>query len=138
MIPCYTCEFRRILPAMGDAPPGVCMKDPESRNVFVVLGTGKGCPLGRSPPPPEQPPAPPERGPGTELRKVLAKLGIKPGPGCKCAAHIHEMDTRGADWCEANVDLIVSWLREEADRQGRTFIELGARVLVRWAIRRAR
>lgn len=76
-------------------------------------------------------------GPGTELKKVLGKLGISERPGCKCNSRAREMDHRGLDWCRNNVEMIVDWLREEAQAQGLPFVELGARMLVRYAIRRA-
>jgi hypothetical protein len=48
------------------------------------------------------------------------------------------MDTRGCDWCEANLDTIVGWLREEAEKRGLPFLDVAGRLLVRRAIRNAR
>jgi hypothetical protein len=48
------------------------------------------------------------------------------------------MDAMGVDWCEQNVDLIVSWLKEEAQKRGLPFIDLAGRVLVNRAIAASR
>lgn len=77
-------------------------------------------------------------GPGTELRKIITRFGFKPKPGCKCNQHIQEMNVKGCDWCEENIDTISGWLREEAQRSGLPFIETGARILIRRAIKNAR
>ena len=83
-------------------------------------------------------PPPPGHGPGTELHRLLGKIGITPKPGCKCLARVAEMDIRGADWCEQNVSTVCNWLREEARRRGLPFLEPAARILVIRAIRNAR
>ena len=86
----------------------------------------------------EQLPPPPNAGPGTELKRLLGRIGIVPKPGCKCEARAAEMDIRGPEWCEANVDLVVGWLREEATNRGLPFIDTAGRLLVRRAIANAR
>jgi hypothetical protein len=48
------------------------------------------------------------------------------------------MDENGPDWCEENLETIVGWLQEEAKRRKLPFVRTGARLLVRYAIRRAR
>jgi hypothetical protein len=48
------------------------------------------------------------------------------------------MDEQGCDWCEANLDEIVGWLREEATKRGLPFVDLAGRMLVKRAIRNAR
>jgi hypothetical protein len=88
-----------------------------------------------------QPPAvpvPPKGGPGTELKKLLAKVGIVATPTCSCNARAHTMDARGCEWCEANMQEIVGWLREEATKRGLPFLDAAGRVLVRRAIHNAR
>lgn len=77
-------------------------------------------------------------GPGAELKKIIYKLGLKPKAGCKCGQHIMEMNANGPDWCEQNIDTITGWLREEAVRAGYPFIESGARLIIRRAIRNSR
>jgi hypothetical protein len=77
-------------------------------------------------------------GPGTELKRLLGRIGIKAEPGCKCTARAEEMDRRGCEWCEANIPTIVGWLREEATKRGLPFVDVAGRVLVRRAISNAR
>ena len=48
------------------------------------------------------------------------------------------MDARGCDWCEANLDAIVCWLREQAEARGLPFLDIAGRLLVRRAIQNAR
>jgi hypothetical protein len=79
-------------------------------------------------------------GPGTELKKNLAgwPFRITASAACSCNARAREMDARGIDWCEANIDTIVGWLREEATKRGLPFVDMAGRLLVRRAIRNAR
>jgi hypothetical protein len=77
-------------------------------------------------------------GPGTELKKLLAKIGITATPTCSCNARAREMDARGIEWCEAHLDQIVGWLREEAAKRRLPFFDAAGRVLVRRAIANAR
>lgn len=80
-------------------------------------------------------------GPGTELKKVLAKIGITSTPTCSCNARARRMDeeeAREPGWCEAHIDEIVGWLREEAEKRGLPFVDVAGRMLVRHAVRNAR
>jgi hypothetical protein len=86
----------------------------------------------------DHPPAHPTNGPGTELKKLLAKVGITATPDCACNARAAEMDRQGVEWCEANLDTIVGWLREQAQARGLPFLDLAGRLLVRRAISNAR
>jgi hypothetical protein len=79
-----------------------------------------------------------QQGPGTELKKLLSKLGLKPTANCKCAQHIQEMNLKGPDWCEQNIDTIVGWLREEADRAKMPFTAVGAKIIVKRSISKAK
>lgn len=99
------------------------------------------------PPPLHQPARPeaallPTDGPGTRMRKMLARIGIQPkGRNCQCNEHALEMDRRGADWCEANLETIVDWLEAEARKRplvGILFSRTAARALVKLAISQAR
>jgi hypothetical protein len=84
-------------------------------------------------------PAPiPTSGPGTELKKLLARVGITATPDCACNARAAEMDRQGVEWCEANIDTIVGWLREQAEARGLPFLDVAGRLLVRRAIQNAR
>jgi hypothetical protein len=48
------------------------------------------------------------------------------------------MDAKGIEWCESNVDTIVGWLREEAEKRKLPFVDLAGRLLVKRAIANAR
>jgi hypothetical protein len=88
-----------------------------------------------------EPPVQPTHGPGTELKKLLAHVGITATPDCSCNARAAEMDRREQEtpgWCEANLDTIVGWLREQAEARGLPFIDVAGRLLVRRAIANAR
>lgn len=88
--------------------------------------------------PPKPQPPPPAFGPGTELKKLLAKVGITATPNCSCNARARTMDANGCDWCDGNIDEIVGWLREEATKRGLPFIDAAGRLLVKRAIANAR
>jgi hypothetical protein len=80
-------------------------------------------------------------GPGTELKRLLSRIGIKAEPGCKCNARAAEMDRMekaSPGWCEANIDLIAGWLREEATKRNLPFVDAAGTVIVRRAIGNAR
>ena len=87
------------------------------------------------------PPAP-AHGPGTELKKLLKTwLRIEASPTCSCNARAKRMDTEEArepGWCEAHLDEIVGWLREEATKRKLPFLDVAGRVLVRRAVSNAR
>lgn len=85
--------------------------------------------------PPEPPPT---HGPGTELKKLLKKVGITASPNCSCNARAKTMDQWGCDKCEERIDEIVGWLREEATKRRLPFFDLAGRMLVRRAIKMAR
>jgi len=76
----------------------------------------------------------PDYGPGTELKKMLAKIGITATPTCSCNARAQVMDLNGIKWCKANTDTIVGWLREEATKRGLPFIDLAGKIIVKRAI----
>lgn len=91
-------------------------------------------------PPTPAPPAP-TRGPGTELKKLLSRIGIVATPNCSCNARAKRMDieeAREPGWCTAHLDEIVGWLREEATKRKLPFLDVAGRVLVRRAISNAR
>lgn len=77
-------------------------------------------------------------GVGTELKGLLRRLGITPTANCACNFRAAIMDARGIDWCEENLDTIVGWLREEAEKRGLPFVDVAGRLIVRRAIAAAR
>lgn len=82
-------------------------------------------------------PSPPA-GPGTEMKKLLAAVGIVASENCPCEQHARQMDAWGADECGRRVNEIVGWLRAEAAERGLPFLDSAGRMLVRLAIRNAR
>jgi hypothetical protein len=93
---------------------------------------------GHKPQPSALPVPVPTYTPGAELKKLLKKVGITATPNCSCNARAAEMDRKGCDWCEQNIDTIVGWLREEAEKRGLPFLDAAGRLLVKRAIRNAR
>ena len=79
-----------------------------------------------------------DAGPGTELKALLARVGITAAPDCACNARAAEMDRQGCDWVEANMSTVVGWLREQAAARGLPFLDAAGRALVRVAVRNAR
>lgn len=77
-------------------------------------------------------------GPGTELKGMLAKVGITATENCTCNKRAKAMDERGVEWCENNIDTIVGWLAEEAKKRGLPFIAMVGRMLVKRAIKKAK
>jgi len=77
-------------------------------------------------------------GPGTMLHGMFSALGIKAGPNCSCKRHAIEMNTKGADWCEANIDTILGWLKQESEKRKIPFVETVARMVVNRAISKSR
>ena len=78
-----------------------------------------------------------ERGPGTELKKLLRKLRIKVKVGCKCTKRAKLMDQKGPEWCKKNIELIVDWLEEEAEKRELPFHRILGKAVVKRAIRNA-
>lgn len=77
-------------------------------------------------------------GPGSILSGMLSSLGIKSAPTCSCKRHAIEMNGRGPDWCEENIDKIVGWLEEEAKKRKLPFIKTMAKMMIQRAISKSR
>lgn len=79
-------------------------------------------------------------GPGTELSRLLKRLGIEPTPTCQCRAKAQQMDAWGCDECSKpeRIDEVVAVMRAEAEARGLPFIDAVGRMLVRRAIANAR
>jgi hypothetical protein len=76
-------------------------------------------------------------GVGTELKKLLARVGIRATPGCKCNARARVMDQNGPEWCRQNIEVICAWLNEEATARRLPFSQMLAKAMVSAAISRA-
>lgn len=77
-------------------------------------------------------------GPGTILSGMISSLGIKSTANCSCRRHAIEMNENGPDWCEANIDTILSWLKTESENRRLPFVEAIARMMVKRAISKSR
>ena len=77
-------------------------------------------------------------GPGSILSGMIASIGIKASPNCSCKRHAIEMNEKGPDWCEQNMDTILSWLKEESTKRRLPFVESVARLIVQRAINTSR
>ena len=90
--------------------------------------------------PNEPPTSPLFHGPGTELSKLLKRIGINPTPTCQCRAKQQQMDQWGCDECERpeRIDEVVAVMRAEAEARGLPFLDAAGRMLVRRAIQNAR
>lgn len=82
----------------------------------------------------------PPQGPGTELKKLLALVGITASPNCSCNAKARQMDAWGPDECSKPERLteIVGWLEDQAKARKLPFVRFAAEQTVKLAIRRAR
>lgn len=87
-----------------------------------------------------EPPAPPTGGPGTELSRLLKRIGIEPTPTCACRAKQQQMDAWGPDECSKpeRIDEVVAVMKAEAAARGLPFLDVAGRLLVKRAISNAR
>ena len=76
-------------------------------------------------------------GPGTELKRLLGSLGMRSTSGCPCDQRALLMDEQGPGWCRENLEVIVEWMREEANNRGLPFVSMLAKLLILRAIRDA-
>jgi hypothetical protein len=107
---------------------GVRMPHPEfARNCFQSLAVAS-------------PPSTPTNGPGTELSRLLKRIGIEPTPTCACRAKAAEMDAWGCDEASKpeRIEEVVAVMRAEAAARGLPFLDIAGRMLVRRAIQNAR
>jgi hypothetical protein len=81
---------------------------------------------------------PPTSGPGTELKALLATIGIVASPTCKCNKMARQMDQWGPDESLAHMEEIVDVMEETAKARKLPFLRAGAKQLVRLAVWRAR
>lgn len=61
---------------------------------------------------------PPARGPGTELKALLAELGLAGVGGCGCEERAALMDHWGVAGCTERRSEITDWLRQALAQQG--------------------
>lgn len=78
-----------------------------------------------------------QEGAGTELKKLLSKIGITSSPNCKCNMYAAFMNNMGTEWCTDNIDTIISWLAEEARKRHLPFVRVVVKQVIKMAIKRA-
>jgi len=81
----------------------------------------------------------PQEGPGTELHKILERMGFEITDTCPCRKHIKQMNEWGPAGCREHLDEIIDWLKAEAERRNKEalFVRWGVRLVILLAIRRA-
>jgi hypothetical protein len=77
-------------------------------------------------------------GPGTILHGMFSSLGIKSDSTCGCMQRALEMNRHGPEWCSENINLILGWLKKEAEKRKLPFIEPVARLIVNKAISKSK
>jgi hypothetical protein len=77
-------------------------------------------------------------GPGSILTEIIKMFGITSSSTCSCRKRALEMNEKGPDWCEENIDTILSWLREESQKRGLPFIDAAGRAIIKRAINQSR
>lgn len=77
-------------------------------------------------------------GVGSHLQSFFAWFGLKDTPGCHCVGVACLLDIRGPDWCEQRFPKIVRWLARGARKRGIPFSHPAAKIVLRWAIAKAR
>ena len=77
-------------------------------------------------------------GPGSILANMFSMLGIKSSPTCSCRKHALEMNLKGTEWCENNMETILSWLKEESEKRNIPFVKTLAKMVVTKAINKAK
>lgn len=75
-------------------------------------------------------------GPGTELKKLLARFGITDQTGCQCRRMAAKMNRLGPQWCRDNLAEIVAVMEAEAKRRKLPFSAFIAKRLALVAIGR--
>lgn len=77
-------------------------------------------------------------GPGTILSGMIKTLGINFTPNCSCRQRAIQMNIEGPDWCDNNIETIMSWLKEEAQKRSLPFVDMVVRAMVKRAISKSR
>lgn len=73
-------------------------------------------------------------GPGTELKKLLARIGITASPTCPCNERARQMDSWGPEECLKRLNEISGWLAEEASKRKLPYIPAMGKALIRRAV----
>lgn len=78
-------------------------------------------------------------GVGAEVKKFLKSIGIEATPNCSCNKRAQIMNVKGPEWCRENIEQILDWLKEEADKRnmGMLFVRPAVKLTVKRCIRKA-
>jgi hypothetical protein len=107
-----------------------CVVRQIDKDLWVIDETHPNFPHSREP-------KPPKCLAGSELKKLLGKVGITASPDCSCNHRAAYMDNMGCQWVKDNLDTVVDWLEEEAKKRGLPFLKMAGRALVSLAVKRA-
>jgi hypothetical protein len=88
-------------------------------------------------PRPPRPAPPPPSGPGTELKALLATIGIVASPTCSCNKMAKKMDEWGQESLN-HIEEIVDVMEETAKKRKLPFLRTAGRTLVRIACWKAK
>lgn len=77
-------------------------------------------------------------GPGTILSKMIKNIGIVITNNCSCKQHALQMNEKGNQWCEDNIDTILGWMRAEAAKRHLPFIDSMAKIIINRAIKKSK
>lgn len=59
----------------------------------------------------------PKEGPGTELKKLLLRFGIRETEDCGCGDLANAMNLNGSQWCLNHADEIAEWMIDQASER---------------------
>jgi hypothetical protein len=107
-----------------------CVVRQIDKDLWVIDETHESYPHSREP-------KPPECLAGSELKALLKRVGIEATPNCSCNHRAAHMDNMGCQWVTENVETVVDWLGEEAQKRGLPFVRMAGRALVSLAVRLA-
>lgn len=77
-------------------------------------------------------------GPGSILASMFSAIGIKSSPTCSCKRHALEMNRKGIEWCEDNMDTILGWLKDECEKRKIPWVQAVAKTVVNRAISKSK
>ncbi|WP_425618024.1 hypothetical protein NA78x_001717 [Anatilimnocola sp. NA78] len=90
---------------------------PGERGIVCGRCGNRMLPHTQRPDPGRRKPAP-DHGPGTELKKLLASVGLTDFSGCGCASKIAQMNRWGVEGCRQHIDQICGWIEEAKRKAG--------------------
>ena len=105
---------------------------------YAVCPVASAIPREKAMPQVVEAPGSSKAGPGTELKKLLSRVGIQATQGCSCNHRAAVMDQWGPDVCEDRLEECVSWLSEEATKRRHPFVDAVGRLIIKRAISNAR